>query len=74
MLLQEKNRYKEKWGENTSGEPDYNTRLEQGHYDDGVAIICGQLDVVQIKISGYRVLILIAKKPSGLSVIFLELI
>ena len=38
-----KNRYKEKWGENTSGEPDYNTRLEQGHYDDGVAIICGQL-------------------------------
>jgi hypothetical protein len=42
----------EKWSENTIGEPDYESRLENGflnqwgkmvNYDDGVAVICGQL-------------------------------
>jgi hypothetical protein len=33
----------EKWSQNTVGEPDYESRLEQGFYDDGVAIICGEL-------------------------------
>jgi hypothetical protein len=40
---QEKNKYKEKWGDNVTKEINYFTRLEQGLYDDGVAIICGEL-------------------------------
>jgi putative DNA primase/helicase len=35
--------YKEKWSNNRVNNYDYNARLEQGFYDDGVAIICGQL-------------------------------
>ena len=40
---QEKNIYKERWGDNIINEIDYDTRLEQGWYNDGVAVICGQL-------------------------------
>src|ERR1041384_5257435 len=39
----EKNRYKEKWGDNVIYDYDYDSRLEHGFYDDGVAAICGQL-------------------------------
>jgi hypothetical protein len=40
---QQKCQYKEKWGNNTNIDIDYNARLEQGYYDDGVAVICGKL-------------------------------
>ena len=43
MDSQEKNKFKEKWGDNVAKEINYFARLEQGLYDDGVAIICGQL-------------------------------
>jgi hypothetical protein len=33
----------EKWSDNLVGEPDYHARKEQGVYDNGVAIICGQI-------------------------------
>jgi hypothetical protein len=40
---QEKNRYKEYWSNNLTIDVDYDARLENGFYDDGVAIICGRL-------------------------------
>jgi len=40
---QEKNKYKERWGGNIINDIDYDTRLEQGWFNDGVAVICGQL-------------------------------
>jgi Bifunctional DNA primase/polymerase, N-terminal len=40
---QEKNKYKERWGDNIINDIDYDKRLEQGWYNDGVAVICGQL-------------------------------
>jgi hypothetical protein len=38
-----KDHFKECWGINLTEDIDYDARLEQGLYDDGVAIICGKL-------------------------------
>ena len=38
-----KDKFKEYWSNNLTNDIDYDARLEGGHYDDGVAIICGKL-------------------------------
>ena len=38
-----KDKFKESWGNNVNQNIDYDARLENGHYDDGIAIICGKL-------------------------------